>query len=101
MNIVDVKRDWYNKLLRRRELELVIEYESSTPRRDDVRKMVADKYGVAVERVIVEKLESFFGTLKARARIHVYDDVEHAKFFERPHILRRHGLIEAEVKKGG
>lgn len=101
MKILEVKRDWYNKLLKRRELELIIGYESSTPKRDEVRKMISEQYDAPVERIIVEKLESLFGTLKARAHIHIYDNLEDAKRFERPHILKRHGLIEAEVKKGG
>jgi len=96
---IEVKRDRMNKLLNRRELDLIISYESSTPRRDDVRKFIAEKYGVEVERVIVEKLESMFGALKAKARIHIYDTVEDAKRIERKHILRRHGLLE--VKETG
>jgi len=97
---IDVRRDWMNKLLNRRELDLIISYESGTPERDEVRKLIAEKYGVEIERVIVEKLESMFGTLKAKAHIHIYDTVEDAKRIERKHILRRHGLLE-EVKKTG
>jgi len=97
---IEVKRDWMNKLLNRRELDLIISYESSTPRRDEVRKLIAEKYGVEVERVIVEKLESMFGALKAKAHIHIYETVEDAKRIERRHILRRHGLLE-EVGKTG
>lgn len=100
MKIEDVRKDWANKLLKRRELELIIAYESSTPERDEVRKLVAGKYGVEQERVIVEKLESLFGTLKARAHVHIYDTVEDAMKFERKHILKRHGLLQ-EVKQGG
>lgn len=99
MNI-EVRRDWMNKLLNRRELDLIISYESSTPRRDEVRKFIAEKYGVEVERVIVERLESMFGTLKAKAHIHIYNTVEDAKRIERKHILKRHGLLE-EVKEAG
>jgi len=97
---IEIKRDWMNKLLNRRELDLIISYESSTPRRDEVRKLIAEKYGVEVERVIVEKLESMFGALKAKAHIHIYETVEDAKRIERRHILRRHGLLE-EVGKTG
>ncbi len=101
MKIEEVRRDWVNKLLKRRELELIIGYESSTPKRDEVRKFIADKYGVDLQKVIVEKLESLFGTLKAKAHIHIYETIEDAKRFERRHILKRHGLLEEEVKQGG
>ena len=50
--------------------------------------------------MIVEKLESMFGMLKAKAHVHIYDTVEDAKRIERKHILRRHGLLE-EVGKAG
>ena len=99
MNI-EVVQERNNPLLSRKELDLLITYESSTPKRDEVRKAVADKYGVEIERVIVEKMESLFGAKKARAHVHVYDTVEDAKRYERKHVLRRHGLLE-EVKQVG
>ncbi len=100
MKVAEVRRDWFNKLLNRRELELIIEYESSTPKRDEVREFVAKQYGAEKERIIIEKLESLFGTLKARAHIHIYQKPEDAVRFERRHILRRHGLLQ-EAEQGG
>jgi len=97
---IEVVQERNNPLLSRKELDLLITYESSTPKRDEVRKAVADKYGVEIERVIVEKMESLFGAKKARAHVHVYDTVEDAKRYERKHVLRRHGLLE-EVKQVG
>lgn len=99
MNL-EIIQDRKNPLLNRRELDLLIHYEVSTPKRDDLRKYLAEKYGVEVERIIIEKMESIFGTRKARAHVHIYDTVEDAKKFERKHVLRRHGLI-AEAKKVG
>ncbi len=100
MKVAEVKRDWFNKLLNRRELELIIEYESSTPRREEVREFVAKKYGAEKERIIVEKLESLFGTLKAKAHIHIYERPEDALAYERRHILKRHGLIQEAEQSG-
>ncbi len=97
---LEILQERNNPLLRRKELDALIIYESSTPKRDDVRKAVAEKYGVDAERVIVEKMESLFGTRSARAHIHVYDTVEDAKRYERKHILKRHALIE-EAKQVG
>ncbi|MCD6341811.1 MAG: 30S ribosomal protein S24e [Thaumarchaeota archaeon] len=100
MNI-EVIQDRKNPLLNRRELDLLIAYESSTPKREDVRNALSEKYGVEAERIIVEKMESLFGTNKARAHVHIYDTVDDAKKYERKHILRRHGLLAEEVKKVG
>ncbi len=100
MNI-EVIQDRKNPLLNRRELDLTIHYESSTPKREDVRKALSEKYGVEVERIIIEKMESLFGTKKARAHVHIYDTIEDAKRYERKHILKRHGLIMEEAKQVG
>ncbi|MCD6235997.1 MAG: 30S ribosomal protein S24e [Thaumarchaeota archaeon] len=98
---LEVKDERKNPLLSRHELDALIIYDSATPKRDEVRKLVAEKYGVEVERVIVEKMESLFGTKTARAHIHIYDTVEDAKKYERKHILKRHGLLEQEAKQVG
>lgn len=99
MNI-EVMRERRNPLLNRRELDLMIAYESGTPKRDEVREEVSKKFGVEKDRIIIEKMESIFGANKAIAHVHIYDTVEHAKKYERRHILRRHGLLE-EVKQAG
>ncbi|MEM1976831.1 MAG: 30S ribosomal protein S24e [Nitrososphaerota archaeon] len=99
MNI-EVIEDRVNPLLSRREVEVIIIYESGTPKREEVREEVAKKYNVEKERVIVEKMESLFGARKARAHIHIYDSIEYAKKYERKHILKKHGLLE-EVRQAG
>jgi len=99
MNI-EVIQDRKNPLLNRRELDLIITYESGTPKRDEVREEISKKFGVEKDRIIVEKMESLFGANKAKAHVHIYDTAEHAKRYERKHILRRHGLLE-EVKQTG
>lgn len=96
MNL-EIIQERKNPLLNRRELDLLIHYESSTPKRDDVRKTLSEKYGIEIERIVIEKMESLFGTNKARAHVHIYDAIEDAKRFERRHVLKRHGLI-AEAK---
>jgi len=100
MNI-EVIQDRKNPLLNRRELDILVIYESGTPKRDEVREELSKKYGVEKERIIIEKMESLFGANKAKAHIHIYDSIEHAKMYERKHILRRHGLLEEEVKQAG
>ncbi|MCX8192743.1 MAG: hypothetical protein N3G77_02920 [Nitrososphaeria archaeon] len=101
MEIVEVVKDWYNKLLNRRELELIISYESSTPRREEVVKFISTHFDTHPEKVIVENIESIFGSLRARVHVHIYNDVEYAKKFERKHILKKHSLIQVEGGKGG
>ena len=99
MNL-EVIQDRKNPLLNRRELDIIIAYESGTPKRDEVREEISKKFGVEKDRIIIEKMESLFGANKAKAHVHIYDTAEHAKRYERKHILRRHGLLE-EVKQTG
>jgi len=99
MNL-EIIQDRRNPLLNRRELDIIIIYESGTPKRDEVREEISKKLEVEKDRIIIEKMESLFGANKAKAHVHVYDTPEHAKRYERRHILRRHGLLE-EVKQAG
>ena len=99
MNL-EVIQDRKNPLLNRRELDIIIAYESGTPKRDEVREEISKKFEVEKDRIIIEKMESLFGANKAKAHVHIYDTVEHAKKYERRHILKRHGLLE-EVKQAG
>lgn len=101
MEIVEIKKNWYNKLLNRTELELVISYERSTPTREEVTKLISERFNASPDRIVIEHVASVFGSLKARVHAHIYDDVEHAMRFERKHILRRSGLIKEAVSKGG
>lgn len=101
MKIEKIEKDWYNKLLNRRELELIISYESSTPKREEVRKFLSDQFDVSIDRIIVEEIQSIFGSQKARIHAHLYDDVEYARKFVRKHVLKKHGLILAEGGKSG
>lgn len=101
MKIEKIEKDWYNRLLSRRELELIVSYESSTPKREEARKFLSEQFDASIERVIVEEIESVFGSRKARMHVHIYDDVEDARRFERRHILKKHELIEVEGGKSG
>ena len=98
---IEIVQDRDNPLLNRKELDIIITYESGTPKRDEVREELSKMLGAEKERIIIEKMESIFGLNKAKAHVHVYETAEHAKRYERKHILRRHGLLEEEVKQTG
>ncbi len=73
----------------------------STPKRTDVRKMLAEHFGVEVEKVIVRKIETMTGTMVARGEAHIYDSVEMAMFVEPDYILKRNQVITEESGKAG
>ncbi len=101
MKIDKIEVDWYNKLLNRRELKLIIGYESSTPKREEVREFISKQFDAPAENIIVEKIESIFGSRKARIHVHIYDNVEYARKFEKKNILKKHALLSVEGEKSG
>lgn len=94
-------RDWYNKLLNRRELEFIISFDSSTPRRHEVVEFLANQYGIPSERIVVCKIINVFGSLKAKVHAHIYDSAEYVKRFEPMHILKKHPTISIEGGRVG
>ena len=74
---VKVVEDRENVLLNRRELVLEINHPGEgTPTRIDVRKYVAAKYNVELDRVYVIKLDTKTGTNKTIGYVRIYDTVE-------------------------
>ncbi len=96
-----ITREWYNPLIRRRELEItIVHIGRSTPSRIQVRLGVAKALGVDVKRVYVRKLNTEYGLGRTRAEVHVYDTPERALQFEPKHIIERNKLPEEEGGQG-
>ncbi len=94
----------YNPLLERKEVYFEVDHsdKGSTPTRLEVRKALAEHFGVELDRVIVRKLETMTGTMVARGEAHIYDTAEMARFVEPEHILKRNQALpeEGEGKEG-
>jgi small subunit ribosomal protein S24e len=87
---MNIEKDFNNKLLKRRELNVAIEYEGSTPSREEIRNGVADKYNMKKECLLIIKVEQLYGANRVNALIHEYVDKEalgaaQKHLFERPH----------------
>ncbi len=101
---VEVECDWYNKLVRRRELDLVIKHVGKpTPKRLEVREAVAKAFNADIKRVFVRSLKTEYGWGVTRAEVHIYDDEERARSFEPKHIRIRNATPEEleEMQKRG
>ena len=91
----EVLKDWYNPLIKRRELVIMIHHEfKSTPMRIMLRKAVADRLGVDIKRVYIREIRTEYGLGLSRARVHVYDTPERALQFEPKHIVERNGGVD-------
>jgi small subunit ribosomal protein S24e len=87
---MNIEKDFNNRLLKRRELNVAIEYEGNTPSREEIRSGVADKYNMNKECMLVIKVEQLYGTNTVNAIVHEYADKEalgaaQKHLFERPH----------------
>ena len=99
----------YNPLLERREVYAEVDHsaEGSTPTRASVRQLLAEHFGVELDRVVVRKIETITGAMVARVEAHIYDTPEAARFIEPEHVLRRNQLTaegegkSAEPEEGG
>jgi len=90
MSQIRVIGERYNELLKRKELSLLIDHDgSATPKRFDVRKDLAGKYGVSLDSCFVTKLETLTGTSRAAGRAEIYDDPSRAKLIVPKHIRMR------------
>jgi small subunit ribosomal protein S24e len=91
----EVVRDWYNPVIKRRELTLIIHHElKPTPMRFIVRMAVANAYGVEVSRVYVREIKTEYGIGRSRAQVHIYDTKERALQFEPQYVIERNGGVE-------
>jgi len=90
--------------LHRRELKLKIYHNAATPSRAEVKKIVALKFNVDPDLVVVDNMKSEFGKGETKAYIKVYESADAAKLVERAHILKRNMMEtggEASEDGGG
>jgi len=92
---IKVVEDKENVLLNRRELTLEIFHPGEgTPSRIDIRKYVAAKYNVELDRVYVIKLDTKTGTNKTIGYVRIYNTVEDASI--EPEYIRLRNQPKAE-----
>ncbi|MDD5254269.1 MAG: hypothetical protein PHG05_04190 [Candidatus Nanoarchaeia archaeon] len=69
-------------LLLRKRLTYEVEFEKSTPRKEDVKKEIAKATGVPEEHIKLRHLYQKYGTTKAKAIVNVYKNAEDLKRVE-------------------
>ena len=84
-----------NPLLKRTEYRFEMSHPAaSTPKRDEVRQVLATQLKVPKERIIVERMHAKFGTPMSVGEAAAYATKDAALATEREHILIRNGLKE-------
>jgi len=73
---MEVKTDFENKLLGRREVEVVIACEGATKPRAEVKSELAKKFKAKEDLVIIETIKPHFGNSDVIVRANLYNDKE-------------------------
>ncbi len=95
MGWAEILREWYNPLIRRREIVMKIHHElKPTPMRILLRQAMAEKYGVDIKRVYIREIKTEYGAGVSRVRVHIYDDPGRALQFEPKHVIDRNGGLD-------
>lgn len=84
----NVEKDSNNKLLKRREMLVSIEYEGSTPSREEIKRSLADRFNLKQENIVVMSASQLYGTKKCTVLVHEYSDKE-AMGLAQKHIIAR------------
>jgi ribosomal protein S24E len=88
-----------NPLLERLELEVLARHIGQpTPKRDEVREQVATEVKAKKEQVVVDHLDTTFGTGLTRGYVKVYKSKQAALAIEQRPIIARNRLETAEMK---
>ncbi len=73
---IDVRKDFENKMLNRREISLVVEFEGSTPRKEEVKEEVCKKLGLNPDSTAVVKINQMYGVKKSEVLVHAFKHKE-------------------------
>jgi len=85
-------------LMYRQELTLEVEFDNEVPSRKFLMEQVAKATKSAENLVIVDKIESNFGTRVADVHAYIYVDEKKMESFVRGYMKKRHQPSEAELK---
>ncbi len=98
---IEVSEKRQNPLQERTEVHFVIDHAGeATPSRMKVKAAIAKELKVDEGKVVIDNIESRYGTDKSYAYAKVYDSVEAAKKLERKHLLTRSGVgVEAAAEE--
>lgn len=87
MQIIDVKEK-ANHLLSRKEIEASISFDSKTPSRPEIIKLIASKYNTKEELVVIKKIHGTYGKKQALVESSIYEN-EKARSAEQKHLVWR------------
>lgn len=95
-----IKSDNLNKLLSRRELNLLIKYEGATPSRMEIKEKLAALINVDLDLTLIQKISSKYGQEEANCIAKVYFNRDQLEKIEEKYIISKNNKkIESEEKE--
>jgi len=86
-----------NPVLNRTEVHFTVKHEGqNTPNKDIIRTELADILNAKKENIIINNINSSFGTAESTGYAKVYTSLKQIKNTERKHFLKRNKLIKEE-----
>lgn len=90
---IEIETEKENQLVNRRELKLIAHHpEMETPNRNQLSKAISDLVGVTKDNIIVDKINSEFGSRKSTVSTRIYEDKEDALHYEPDHKLEKNNI---------
>ena len=83
-----IEKETDNRLLKRREMLISLEFDGATPSREEMKKVLADKLNLKQENMVIVKEHQDFGSKHGTVVVHEYHDKE-AMGMAQKHMLAR------------
>ena len=100
MSTLVIDKEAEYPLLFRKAINFKVMHRSmATPSRSEVRKKLAAQYKVDLERIIIVRMTSRYGSEYSEGIARIYDSPEHARQIESKYILKRHVEKKTEEPK--
>lgn len=91
---IKIEKTTENKLLDRKELEVFVHFDGTTPARSDIKSTICGKIAANPDLVVLRKVANEFGLKRVRVSVHVYENAETLKTNEPEYVMKRDGMIE-------
>ena len=95
---VTILKEFENKTLERKELDIEISYEKVPPKRTDILESISSRLKIEKDLIVLQRMNNIFGQRKLRGRINVYKNAEQINRCEPAYFIKRVKGKEEEKK---
>ena len=88
-----------NKLLGRKEITATINFNATTPSKEQIKELIGGRLGSNRELTVIRKIEGEYGRKRITVRVHVYSDPEILKKTEPEYVKKRNSPHQEEKKE--